>query len=188
MAQIGGFRSDSFLLRSLRACHSQGMIRFILRAEMTDRGMIDPVERALMHLRQQSLPGADEVPYPITINFHPDIAVSGERMIDLLVAHGSYRSQFETGTSSGGLTAFRGGDRWNWESSIFGFAYDEAHPSLRPKYGALNHRHDRVGGSRRFGSCHLRMAPHVRARTSFCYPDSHLRPRDFAVDNVRRLT
>lgn len=155
---------------------------------MTDRGMIDPVERALMHLRQQSLPGADEVPYPITINFHPDIAVSGERMIDLLVAHGSYRSQFETGTSSGGLTAFRGGDRWNWESSIFGFAYDEAHPSLRPKYGALNHRHDRVGGSRRFGSCHLRMAPHVRARTSFCYPDSHLRPRDFAVDNVRRLT
>ena len=149
--------------------------------------MIDPVERALSHLRQLSLPVADEIPYPITINLHPDIDVSGEMVIDLLVAHGTYRSQFETGTSSGGLTAVRGGNRWIWESRIFGFAYDEVHPSLRPKYGALNHLHDPVGGSRRFGSCHLRVAPHVRSRTSFCYPDSHLRPRDFAVDNVCRL-
>nr|WP_210292226.1 DUF3626 domain-containing protein [Aurantimonas endophytica] len=141
----------------------------------------------MTHLRQQSSPGADEVPWPITINFHPDIAVGGEAVIDLLVTHGTYRSQFETGTSSGGLTAFRGGDRWNWESRIFGSAYDEGHPSLRPKYGALNHRHDPVGGSRRFGSCHFRMAQHVRPRTSFCYPDSHLQPRDFAIDDVRRL-
>lgn len=108
-------------------------------------------------------------------------------VIDLLAQHGTYRSQFETGTSSGGLTAYRGGRRWYWESRIFGCAYDEAHPSLRPKYGALNHRRDPVGGSRRFGSCHLRLARHVSSRTSFCYPDSHLEPRDFAVDDAGPL-
>ena len=149
--------------------------------------MMDPVEAALTHLRRQSSAGVDEACYPVTINFHPDLALEGETLIDLLVAHGIYRSQFETGISNGGLTAFRGGDRWNWESRIFGFAYDEGPPSRRPKYGALNYRHDTVGGSRRFGSCHLRVAPHVRSRTSFCYPDSHWQPRDFAVDNVGPL-
>lgn len=149
--------------------------------------MIDPVDRALMYLRQQSSPGADVAHHPITINFHPDTVVDGEIVIRHLAVHGMYKSQFETGMSSGGLTAYRGGERWNWESRIFGFAYDSEEPSIRPKYGALNHRRDPVGGSRRFGSCHLRLAQHVRPRTSFCYPDSHLRPRDFAVDDTRRL-
>ncbi|MGW8908289.1 DUF3626 domain-containing protein [Brucella cytisi] len=58
---------------------------------------------------------------------------------------------------------------------------------LRPKYGALNYRHDPVGGARRFGSSHLRLAPHVRSRTSFCYPDSYLEPCHFAVDDVNPL-
>jgi hypothetical protein len=149
--------------------------------------MIDPVERALGHLSQLCAPGAEDVSYPITLNFHPDIAVDGRLVIEILARDGVYRSQFETGTSSGGLTAYPGGDRWNWESRIFAAAYDEHDPSLRPKYGTLNYRHDPVGGSRRFGSCHLRLAPHVRPRTSFCYPDSHLEPRDFAVDDVRPL-
>ena len=97
---------------------------------------------------------------------------------------GVYRSQFETGTSNGGLTAHPGGDRWLWESRIFGGAYDGClgpDLSLRPKYGALNYRTDPVGGSRRFGSCHLRLRPHMLARTSFCYPDSHLQPEHFGV-------
>ncbi|MGX5847279.1 DUF3626 domain-containing protein [Mesorhizobium sp. PL10] len=149
--------------------------------------MNDQVTRALAHLRGGREQGVGDEFYPVTLNFHPDIAVDGNLVIDLLARHRTYRSQFETGTSSGGRSAHPGGDRWNWESRIFGGAYDVGHPSLRPKYGALNYRLDPVGGSRRFGSCHLRLAPHVRSRTSFCYPDSHLEPCHFAVDDVRPL-
>ena len=149
--------------------------------------MTDVVERALAHIRRFSEPARDDAAHPITLNFHPDIDVSGSTVIQQLARHGTYRSQFETGTSSGGLTAYRGGDRWNWESRIFGGAYDEGDPSFRPKYGALNHRDDPVGGSRRFGSSHFRLVPHVRSRTSFCYPDSHWQPSDFAVADAGPL-
>ena len=149
--------------------------------------MSDPASRALDHVRQLGAQDAASEDWPITLNFHPDIAVAGCLVIDRLAADGIYRSQFETGTSSGGLTAFRGGDRWQWESSIFGGAYDDENPSLRPKYGALNHLGDPFGGSRRFGSAHFRLRSHVRARTSFSYPDSHLEPQNFAVDDVRPL-
>ncbi len=149
--------------------------------------MSNPVNRALAHLRGSSEQSSDDSAYPITLNFHPDLIVNGELVIDLLARHKTYRSQFETGMSSGGLSAHPDGDRWNWESRIFGAAYDEGHPSLRPKYGALNFRRDPVGGSRRFGSCHFRVAPHVRSRITFCYPDSHLEPSNFAVDDVRQL-
>ncbi len=149
--------------------------------------MSDSVARALNHLRQITKRGAAKPDWPITVNFHPDIAVAGRLVIDLLVADGIYRSQFETGTSSGGLTAYDGGDRWNWESRIFGGAYDNEDPMFRPKYGALNFRADPVGGSRRFGSSHFRLRSHVHARTSFSYPDSHLEPQNFAVDDVGPL-
>lgn len=149
--------------------------------------MINPVEQALAFLRGRSALSVGRVSSSITLNFHPDILIGGRTMLDLLAESGTYRSQFETGTSNGGLTAIPGGDRWNWESQIFGGAYDKEHPSHRPKYGALNHRHDPVGGSRRFGSCHFRVAPHVHSRTSYCYPDSHLQPRDFAVGNPGQL-
>ena len=56
-------------------------------------------------------------------------------MIEVLAQEGIYRSQFETGTSNGGLTAHPGGDRWLWESRMFGAAYDRTAPELRPKYG-----------------------------------------------------
>lgn len=118
---------------------------------------------------------------PVTINFHPDTRLQGELAIERMARDGIYRSQFETGTSSGGLTARPGGDRWRWESEIFGGAYDAAEPALRPKYGALNFRHNLIGGSPRFGSCHLRLRPHVLARTTFCYPDSHLKPEAFGM-------
>jgi Protein of unknown function (DUF3626) len=147
----------------------------------------DAAEQALNHVRQRSVQSADNLDFSITLNFHPDLRIDNRSVIDLIAAHGSYRSQYETGTSSGGLTAHRGGDRWNWESRIFGAAYDEGEMSLRPKYGALNYRSDPIGGSPRFGSCHFRLAPHVRGRTTFCYPDSHLEPEDFAVSDVRPL-
>lgn len=147
----------------------------------------DATERALNHVRKRSAQSFDNADCNVTLNFHPDLLVEHRSVIDLIASQGSYRSQYETGTSSGGLTAHRGGDRWNWESRIFGAVYDEEELSLRPKYGALNFRCDPFGGSFRFGSCHFRLAPHVRARTTFCYPDSHLEPEDFAVSDVRPL-
>jgi Protein of unknown function (DUF3626) len=143
--------------------------------------MVGPVEQALRHVRLLSDGGPIPPGLPVTLNFHPDTVASGVTTIELLAREGTYRSQFETGSSNGGMTAYPGGDRWVWESRIFGGAYDGADPPLRPKYGALNHRADPVGGSRRFGSCHLRLRPHVLARTTFCYPDSYMRPEHFGV-------
>lgn len=96
---------------------------------------------------------------------------------------GLYRSQFETGTSNGALTAHPGGSRWLWESRIFGGAYDDQDPSARPKYGALNFRGWSHGGSPRFGSAHLRLRREVLERTTFCYPDSVFEPTSFGVSS-----
>jgi hypothetical protein len=117
----------------------------------------------------------------VTVHFHPDRIFAGEPILQAMARDGVYRSQFETGTSNGGLTAFPGGDRWHWESRMFGGAYDAASASDRPKYGSLNHRGRAAGGSPRFGSAHLRLRPATLERTTFCYPDSFLEPADFGV-------
>jgi hypothetical protein len=151
---------------------------------------IGPVEKALAHIRRLSVGGPVPLGLSVTLNFHPDTITSGVTTIERLATEGVYRSQFETGISNGGLTAYRGGDRWLWESRIFGGAYDDCggeELSLRPKYGALNHRDDPVGGSRRFGSCYLRLRPEALARTSFCYPDSHMQPEHFGVADRMEL-
>ena len=149
--------------------------------------MNGPVDRALAHVRGLSPCQAQSTCCPVTLNFHPDTCIDGVSTIDLLARDGVYRSQFETGTSNGGRTAYPGGDRWAWESRIFGQAYDEADAALRPKYGSLNHRLSPVGGSPRFGSCHLRLQPHVLARTTLCYPDSHLDPQNFGIEGASAL-
>ncbi|XXY94118.1 DUF3626 domain-containing protein [Sorangium sp. So ce296] len=115
------------------------------------------------------------------MNFHPDRLHRGVPVLRALAADGVYRSQFETGTSNGGLTAHPGGDRWRWESRIFGGAYDDAPPAERPKYGTLNYRRRATGGSPRFGSAHLRLRPEVLSRCTFCYPDSVFEPVHFGV-------
>ncbi|KAA5801103.1 DUF3626 domain-containing protein [Alkalicaulis satelles] len=117
----------------------------------------------------------------VTLNFHPDWAYEGESVLARIASEGVYRSQFETGTSNGGLTAFQGGARWMWESRIFSGAYDSAPAPLRPKYGALNDRGSPYGGSPRFGSAHFRVRAEVLERTTFCFPDSYLDPVDFGV-------
>ncbi|MEO6996773.1 MAG: DUF3626 domain-containing protein [Terracoccus sp.] len=124
----------------------------------------------------------------VTLNFHPDRETGGRSVIQRLVDEHVYRSQFETGTSNGGLTAHPGGSRWRWEQRIFGGAYDDALPGERPKYGALNHRERRVGGAPRFGSCHLRLGEPVLERTTFCFPDSALEPTQFATADRFDLT
>ncbi|WP_228641232.1 DUF3626 domain-containing protein [Microtetraspora sp. AC03309] len=90
-------------------------------------------------------------------------------------------SQFVTGTSNGGLTAHRGGDRWHWESRIFGGAYDHAPAEKHPVYGALNFRRKSIGAAPRLGSAHFRLTAGTLRRTTFCYPDSFFEPSAFGV-------
>lgn len=136
---------------------------------------------AVAHVAARSEGPALDPAARVTLNFHPDRRVGDGVMLEALAREGIYRSQFETGTSNGGLTAHPGGDRWEWERRMFGGAYDEAPAEARPKYGALNFRRRTVGGSPRFGSCHLRLWPEVTSRTTFCYPDSVFDPVHFGV-------
>ncbi|GGU14572.1 hypothetical protein GCM10010178_02500 [Lentzea flava] len=133
-------------------------------------------EQAIAHVNARSAGGPMPRDLRVTLNFHP-----GRGVLDALVRDGVYRSQFETGTSNGGLTAHPGGARWEWESRLFGGAYDNADPADRPKYGALNHRRLPQGGAPRFGSAHLRLKEAVLDRTTFCYPDSVFDPVDFGT-------
>lgn len=120
---------------------------------------------------------------PITPDFHPDAPWQGRLTIEALRDEGFYRSQFEKGTGNGGPTARPGGDRWVQESRMFGSAYDNADPALRPRYGALNYEKPQIEGSPRFGSSHLRLRSHVLSRTTFCYLDSALHPVHFGVQD-----
>lgn len=141
----------------------------------------DPAARAIAHVAALSSGAPLDRSLVLTLNFHPDRLVGGQPLLQALLQEGVYRSQFETGTSNGGLSAFEGGARWLWESRIFGGAYDGAAPGQRPKYGALNYRRRAAGGSPRFGSAHLRLRPDVAARCTFCYPDSVFEPEHFGV-------
>ena len=133
-------------------------------------------ERALAHVGQRARGGPLEESWRVTLHFHPDRLVAGARILRAMTADGRYRSQFETGTSNGGLTAHPGGDRWRWESRLFGGAYDRAPAADRPVYGSLNHRRRSVGGSPRFRSAHLRLTVDALRRSTFCYPDSVFEP------------
>ena len=112
----------------------------------------------------------------VTLQFHPDWPYRDGLVIESMAADRAYRSQFETGTSNGGLTAFAGGDRWGWESRLFDRRYDEGPAADRPLYGALDHRSRAHGGSIRFGSAYVRLRPEVTARSTFCFPDSWYEP------------
>jgi hypothetical protein len=137
--------------------------------------------RALRHVEALSTGGPVDAGLRVTLNFHPDRAHRGHQILARLATDGVYRSQFVTGTSNGGLTAHPGGDRWRWESRIFGGAYDDAPPHHRPVYGALDFRRRPTGAAPRFGSAHFRLAAQVLTRTTFCYPDSASEPTDFGV-------
>ncbi|GAB7038551.1 MULTISPECIES: DUF3626 domain-containing protein [Catenuloplanes] len=120
--------------------------------------------------------------FAVALHFHPDrLTRSGEPILDAMRRDNRYRSQFETGTGNGGLTAFPGGDRWRWESRLFGGVYDEAEFRHRPVYGSLYHAGRPAGGSPRFGSSYFRLAAHALDRTTFCFPDSVLDPTLFGV-------
>ncbi|MFF0387513.1 DUF3626 domain-containing protein [Kitasatospora sp. NPDC004615] len=149
--------------------------------------MDTPETRALRHVA--ALSSGDPLPagIDVTLNFHPDREFDGVPILESLARDGVYRSQFSTGTSNGGLTAHPGGDRWTWESRIFGGAYDDAPAERRPVYGALNHLRSPYGGAPRFGSAHFRLAPDTLNRATFCYPDSVFEPEHFGTADAMAL-
>lgn len=140
-------------------------------------------DRAVAFVAAQSAGGPVDPSWRVTVNFHPD-RTAGDGAASTagsLAATGRYLSQFATGTSSGGLTAHPGGDRWRWESRIFGGVYDDAPAVERPVYGALDVGSRPAGGAPRFGSAHLRLHTGVLDRTTFCFPDSNEDPVRFGV-------
>lgn len=152
------------------------------RVDFSYDGALDAADgRALRHVAARSSgPGVNRS-LRLTLNFHPDRIVRGRPILEAMAEDGVYRSQFVTGISNGGLTAHPGGDRWRWESRIFGQAYDRAPADERPVYGALNFRRQVVGAAPRFGSSHFRLTAAVLDRATFCYPDSAAEPTDFGV-------
>ncbi|MFJ6573822.1 DUF3626 domain-containing protein [Streptomyces sp. NPDC091292] len=138
-------------------------------------------ERALRHVAHLATGAPLDPRLRTTLNFHPDRLVDDRPILDRLADDGVYRSQFVTGTSNGGLTAHPGGDRWRWESRMFGGAYDRAPAHERPVYGALNFRQEPFGAAPRFGSAHFRLTPETLRRATFCYPDSFCEPTAFGV-------
>lgn len=151
--------------------------------------MSKAAREALARVRSRSVGQPLDPDLRVTLNFHPDRHSRGRTVLEHLRFDRTYRSQFETGTSNGGLTAHESGARWRWERDIFGGAYDDALAAERPVYGALDHRRGPLGGAPRFGSAYLRLTPEVLGRTSFCFPDSVFGPGLFgtadACDLVR---
>ena len=143
--------------------------------------MRDRYAEALEHVAGAAEGGPADPSWRVTLHFHPDRLVAGVPILERMARDRVYRSQFETRVSNGGLTAYPGGDRWRWESRIFGAAYDDGPPASRPKYGSLNFRRRRVGGSPRFGSAHLRLTADSLDRATFCYPDSAAEPALFGI-------
>lgn len=118
-------------------------------AGLVDNGdMTQLDERAIAHVAGLADGGPGDPSWRVTLHFHPDRLVRGMPILRRMTNDGVYRSQFETGTSNGGLTASPGGDRWLWESRIFGGAYDDGPAVGRPKYGALNFRRRSLAGHR----------------------------------------
>ena len=111
----------------------------------------------------------------VILHFHPDrIGVKPITVAEALLEDGQYRSQFETGLSSGSLTAFPGGARDRWEETLFGGAYHGRDSSVgdRPKYGALELIRYPDGPWPRFGCCYFVLREEAAWRTSFTFSGS----------------
>jgi hypothetical protein len=130
----------------------------------------DSMELAIARVREHAR---------VALHFHPDRPDDQLRTVaENLLDSGRYKSQFETRLSNGGLSAFPGGARDDWERALFGGAYhaeavDSAH---RPKYGAWDLMRHADGPSPRFGSCFFLLSPEASKRCTFTYLDSHQQP------------
>jgi hypothetical protein len=111
----------------------------------------------------------------VVVHFHPDrFGIKLTPVAEALLEEGVYRNQFETGRSSGSVSAFSGGARDTWENTLFGGAYhrEGVTGSERPKYGALELVRYPDGPIPRFGSCYFVLRPEVSMRTSFTFAGS----------------
>jgi hypothetical protein len=110
----------------------------------------------------------------IVAHFHPDrFGGKPANVVDCLLVEGVYRNQFETGLSSGSPTAFPGGERDEWERTLFGGAYHTECVSVseRPKYGSLELVRFPDGPAPRFGSCYFLLRG-IGPRTSITFMGS----------------
>lgn len=87
---------------------------------------LDVARRALRQVAARAVDPPPAAGVAVTVHFHPDRLVDGSTVLAGLARSGRYLSQFVTGVSNGGLTAYRGGARWGWESRLFGGVYDAA--------------------------------------------------------------
>jgi GNAT superfamily N-acetyltransferase len=123
----------------------------------------------------------------VAVHFHPDrLATDGRTVVEGLRDDGIYRSQWVTGISNGGLTAFPGGERDRWEERLFAGAYQRTGVTAdeRPIYGGLDLLGHPDGPCPRFGSCYLVLSPTVAPRTTYCFGDSHDDPADVATSET----
>jgi hypothetical protein len=123
----------------------------------------------------------------VALAFHPERTSRGGRSVAHgLLADGMYRNQFETGLSSGSVSAFAGGERDGWERRLFGGAYHGPVVAAadRPKYGALFLVAHPEGPAPRFGSCCFVLRPEVSARCTFTFLGSQ---EDRALGRVGTL-
>ncbi len=123
----------------------------------------------------------------LTLHFHPDrLIADGRSVAEALHEEGMYRSQFETGISSGGLTAYPGGDRDVWERALFGGAYQApgVQAGERSKYGGLNLMNYPNGACPGFGSCHLRLRRAAAERTTLIFGDSNSMPTEIGLSDA----
>lgn len=123
----------------------------------------------------------------IAIHFHPyRIGKNGKTVLELLAKSGKYQNQFETKTSNGSLTAYRGGERDVWENLLFGqiFKQQKVPDSLRPKYGSLALTGHPDGPSPRFGSCYFLTKSELTHFASFTYLDSYKNPPEKGTINT----
>ncbi|MFP3914024.1 MAG: DUF3626 domain-containing protein [Actinomycetota bacterium] len=151
------------------------------RAERAEGRIAETLEDAALHLPLSRLGQGVRRVGRITLNFHPDrLLASGPTVAEALLEEGTYRNQFETGISNGGLTAYAGGDRDEWERGMFNGAYhnDGVQDADRPKYGGLNLVNHPDGACPRFGSCHLRLREEALARATYSFGDSVFHPDD----------
>lgn len=142
-------------------------------------------QQALQAVKRRGGPVRERSPAPscIHVHFHPDWIVQGQPLLALLSQQGRYQSQFESGSSNGSFSPQPEGERWQWEDQRFAGAYNQAEPSERPVYGAVDLErlgypsHHGYGAAPRFGSAYLQLHSTATARSSFCDPDSYWQPR-----------
>jgi hypothetical protein len=94
--------------------------------------MPQPQDQAIAHVAALADGGPADPSWRVTLHFHPDRLAAGVEVLPLMARDEVYRSQFETGTGNGSLTAGAGGDRWRWESRMFAGAYDTSRPRTGP--------------------------------------------------------